>query len=70
MMVVGKGTHMPSNASDIYRPYIAGKLQWPIHLDASVCRLFRRFGMIEFGVQSLPSVAPGGGGFPDHEADI
>jgi hypothetical protein len=23
--------------------------------------------MIEFGVKSLPSVAQGGGGFPDHE---
>ena len=50
---------MPSNVSDIYRPYVAGKLQWPIHQDASVCRLFRGFGMIEFGVKSLPSVAPG-----------
>jgi hypothetical protein len=40
---------MPSNASDIYRPYVAGKLQWPIHRDTSVCRLFRGFGMIEFG---------------------
>ena len=58
---------MPSNVSDIYRPYVAGKLQWPIHRDASVCRLFRGFGMIEFGVKSLPSVAPGRRRLSDHE---
>jgi hypothetical protein len=32
-------------------------------------KLSQRFGMIEFGVKSLPSVAKGGGGFADHEPD-
>jgi hypothetical protein len=48
---------MPSSASDIHRPYIAGELQWPIQRDTSVCWLFRGLGRSRSGQNPLSAVA-------------
>jgi hypothetical protein len=44
MRLLAIGNHMPSDAADIHRSYVAGELQWPIHRDTSVCGLFRGLG--------------------------